>query len=218
MKNGTYLLPPNVSFDQSTFIEPLACVVRAQRMAGVRKGDVVLVIGCGMSGLLHVQLARAHGSTVIAADINEMKRAAAARLGADGVIDAAESIEERLVALYGRKADVVLLCASAESAVTQAWRCVDDGGVIILFTVPGPDREVVVPVNDFWTREITIRTSYYCGPPDIAEAIRLIESGAVIVDDLITHHFPLDDIARGFQLVADGRESIKVIIHPHQQA
>lgn len=216
VKNGTYLLPPNVSFDQSTFIEPLACVVRAQRLAGVKKGDMVLVIGCGMSGLLHVQLAKARGSTVIAADINEMKRAAASRLGAGGVIDAAESIEEQLVALYGRKADVVLLCASAESAVTQAWRCVDNGGVIILFTVPGPDREVVVPVNDFWTREISVCTSYYCGPPDIAEAIRLIESNAVIVDDLITHHLPLDDIARGFQLVADGRESIKVIIHPHQ--
>jgi len=218
VKNGTYLLPPNVSFDQSTFIEPLACVVRAQRLGDVKNGDLVLVIGCGMSGLLHVQLAGARGSTVMAADINEMKRATASRLGADGVIDAAESIEEQLVALYGRKADVVLLCSSAESAVTQAWRCVDDGGVIILFTVPGPDREVVVPVNDFWTREITIRTSYYCGPSDIAEALRLIESGAVIVDDLITHHFPLGDIARGFQLVADGRESIKVIIHPHQHA
>jgi threonine dehydrogenase-like Zn-dependent dehydrogenase len=67
-------------------------------------------------------------------------------------------------------------------------------------------------------KEMTILTSYYCGPPDITEAMRLIESGSITVDDLITHHLPLVDIAFGFQLVLDGRESIKVIIEPHQKA
>ncbi|HPK53420.1 MAG TPA: hypothetical protein PK114_03105, partial [Smithellaceae bacterium] len=98
-----------------------------------------------------------------------------------------------------------------------AWNSVDKGGVIVLFSVPGPDRQVVVPVNDFWMKEITILTSYYCGPPDIIEAMQLIKSGYVIVNDLITHRLPLTDIARGFQLVTEGRESIKVIIKPHDQ-
>src|SRR3989339_621524 len=52
VENGTYLLPEKISYDQSTFIEPLACVVRAQRLAGLKKGDSLMVIGCGMSGLL----------------------------------------------------------------------------------------------------------------------------------------------------------------------
>ena len=137
-------------------------------------------------------------------------------MGADIIINAANNISERLIAETGKKADVVFLCASADSAVEQAWKCVDKGGVIVLFAVPGPDKKVVVPVNDFWMKEITILTSYYCGPPDIMEAMKLIEWRAITVDDLITHRLPLTDIVKGFQLVTDGRESIKVIIKPNE--
>ncbi len=253
IENGTYLLPEQITYDQSTFIEPLACVVRAQRLARVhpvrddgcftnpgdgfkpmqsdtsrsnprqesgaisdrvKKEHTVLVIGCGMSGLLHVKLARLKGCRVIAADINPMKLAFAARMGANITINAADNISEQLVAKTGKKADVVFLCASADPALEQAWSSVDKGGTIVLFTVPGPDKKVVVPINDFWMKEITILTSYYCGPPDIIEAMKLIESGNIIVDDMITHRLGLTDIAEGFQLVTEGRESIKVIIKP----
>jgi L-iditol 2-dehydrogenase len=248
---GTYLLPPEISYDQSTFIEPLACVVRAQRLAGispvrekgrfanavptqsetsgerlrqelktfsdgVEEGASVLVIGCGMAGLLHVKLAHARGCKVIAVDINPTKLEYASRMGADVIIGAEEDVTARLIAQNGKKADVVLLCTGAAQALEQAWKCVDKGGVIVLFAVPGPDKEVVVPVNDFWMKEITLLTSYYCGPLDITEAMNLIEKGLIAVDDLITHRLPLADIAYGFRLVTDGRESIKVIIKPHQ--
>ena len=255
VERGTHLLPENITYDQSTFIEPLACVVRAQRLAGVhpvrdngcsanpdggikptqsetsrsnlrqesgafsnevKKGQSVLVIGCGTSGLLNVKLAKARGCKVIAADINKVKLEFALLMGADAIIDAVNNVPERLVEENGKKADVVFLCASATSAVRQAWGCVDKGGVIVLFAVPGPDKKVVVPINDFWMEEITIITSYYCGPPDITEAMKLIESGKIVVDDLITHRLPLTDIAYGFQLVLDGRESIKVIIKPNE--
>jgi L-iditol 2-dehydrogenase len=218
VERGTYLLPESISYDQSTFIEPLACVVRAQRLADVRKGKSVLVIGCGMSGLLHVKLAQATGCKVIAADINNMKREAAARMGANTVINATHNISERLIAENGRKADIVILCASADAAVDQAWKCVDKGGIILLFTVPPPDKKVVVPVNDFWMKEIAIRTSYYCGPPDIAEAMKLLESGTIGVDDLITHRLLLTEIVQGFKLVTDGSQSIKVIIKPNGES
>jgi L-iditol 2-dehydrogenase len=66
-------------------------------------------------------------------------------------------------------------------------------------------------------KEITIITSYYCGPPDIMEAMKLIEWRSIVVDNLITHRFPLTDIVKGFQLVTDGRKSIKVIIKPNEQ-
>ena len=215
IENGTYLLPDNINFDQSTFIEPLACVVRDQRLAGVKKGQTVLVIGCGMSGLLNAKLARTKGCKIIAADINKTKLEIAGKMGADMTINAADNIAKRLVEKNGKKADVIFLCASADAAVEQAWQCVDKGGVIVLFAVPGPDKKVVVPVNDFWMKEITILTSYYCGPPDLIEAMKLIEWHTVTVDDLITHRLPLTDIVKGFQLVTDGRKSIKVIIKPN---
>ncbi|MFH1981582.1 MAG: alcohol dehydrogenase catalytic domain-containing protein [Pseudomonadota bacterium] len=214
--HGTYLLPGPISYEQATFIEPLACVVRAQRLGGAGQNRTVLVMGCGMSGLLHVKLAKAAGCRVIATDVNRKRLDFAGRIGADITIDAADDISGRLVAGLGKKADIVMLCTSAMPAIEQAWHCVDKGGAVVFFAVPGPEKSVVIPINAFWTREIRILTSYYCGPPDIAEAIRLLETGAVTVDDMITHRLPLADTCEGFRLVSDGSESIKVIINPCQ--
>ncbi len=216
VENGTYLLPDNVTCDQSTFIEPLACVVRAQRLAGVKKDQTVMVIGCGMSGLLHIKLAKAKKCRITATDINEKRLEFAKKIGADFTINAKEDVPERLIAENNKKADVVILCSSAITAVEQAWKCVDKGGVMVFFAVPGPDKVVTIPINYFWTQEIRIITSYYCGPPDIVDAIKLIESGEIEVDDMITHKLPLKDTAKGFQLVMDGNESLKVIIKPNE--
>jgi L-iditol 2-dehydrogenase len=215
VEHGTYLLPDKITYDESTFIEPLACVVRAQRLAGVKADQTVLVMGCGMSGLLHIKLAEIRKCRIIATDINPKRRQIACDMGADVSIDAAENVAQRLAADSGRKADVVILCTSAMAAVEQAWQCVEKGGAVVFFAVPGPDKKVIVPLNEFWTREIRILTSYYCGPPDIAESINLIESENIRVDDMITHQLPLKDISTGFQLVMEGRESIKVIIKPN---
>lgn len=215
IEKGTHLLPENVTFDQSTFIEPLACVVRAQRLAKIEKGQSVLIIGCGMSGLLNVKLAGNKGCKIIVADVNKAKLEIARQMGADITINATDNIADRLIEKNGKKADVVLLCTSADSAVEQAWRCVDKGGVIVFFAVPGPGKKVVIPINDFWMKEITILTSYYCGPPDIIEAIKLIEWRHIVVDDLITHRLPLREIIKGFRLVTDSNHSIKVIIKPN---
>jgi L-iditol 2-dehydrogenase len=175
-----------------------------------------MVAGCGMSGLLHVKLARARNCKVVATDVNGKRLAFARRVGADITIDAADDVAARLVAENGRKADAVILCTSALPAVEQAWECVDKGGAVVFFAVPGPDKDVSVPINDFWMKEIRILTSYYCGPSDIEESIELIRSGLIEVEDLITHRLPLEKIIEGFRLVMDGTESIKVIIRPNE--
>jgi len=216
VEHGTYLLPDSISYDQSTFIEPLACVVRAQKLAGLKKNQTILVMGCGMSGLVHIKLAKTKNCKIIATDINQKRLEFAASVGADILIDAAENIDKRLIAENTKKADVVVLCTSALSAIKQAWNCVDKGGAVIFFAVPGPDEKVFFPVNKFWTNEIRILTSYYCGPPDIIDAINLIETETIKVNDMITHKLPLNNISRGFQLVMDADTSIKVIITPNK--
>jgi L-iditol 2-dehydrogenase len=191
-------------------------VVRAQRLAGVKEDQTVMIIGCGMSGLLHIKLAKAKKCHIIATDINEKRLETAKKFGANFTINAQEDVPERLIAENTKKADVVMLCASAVSAVEQAWNCVDKGGVVVFFAVPGPDKAVTIPINHFWTKEIRIITSYYCGPPDIVDALKLLESGQIKVDDLITHKLPLKDTSKGFQLVMDGHNSLKVIIKPNE--
>ncbi|MDH4196242.1 MAG: alcohol dehydrogenase catalytic domain-containing protein [Candidatus Aminicenantes bacterium] len=215
VEKGAYLLPGALSYDQSTFIEPLACVVRSQRLAGVKGGQSVLVLGCGMSGLLQIQLAKTKECTVVATDVGEKKLSYARRFGADLTLPAGGDVPQRLTDYLHKKADVVMLCSSALTAVEQAWSCVDKGGAVVFFAVPGPEKTVTVPVNNFWTQEVRILTSYYCGPPDIQEAMRLLAAGAIDVDSMITHRLPLEDIDKGFQLVMRGEEAVKVIIKPH---
>jgi L-iditol 2-dehydrogenase len=214
VEKGTYLIPDNMTYDQCTFIEPLACVVRAQRLAGVHKYQTVMVMGSGMSGLLHLKLAKNKNCRIVTTDINPKKLEIAKRMGADITLDAAENIPALLAAQNARMADVVFLSTSAMAAVDQAWECVDKGGVIVFFAVPHPDKKVTIPINKFWTRETRIITSYYCGPPDIETAIRLIETHTIKVDDLITASLPLQNIAEGFQMVMEDSKSLKVIIKP----
>lgn len=216
IENGSWLLPESVTYDQSTFIEPLACVIRAQRLAGLKGGQTIMLLGCGMSGLLHVKLAKFRNAKVIATDTNIKRLKLAQKVGADTTIIATDNIPERLVAESGRFADVVMLSTSAISAVEQAWKCVDKGGAIVFFAVPDPSKTVTVPINAFWTKEIRILTAYYCGPSDIKEAIHLITTGAIKVDDLVTHKLPLSKISKGFQLVLNGQTSLKVIIQPNE--
>jgi len=216
IENGSWLLPESVTYDQSTFIEPLACVIRAQRLAGLKGGQTIMLLGCGMSGLLHVKLAKFRNAKVIATDTNIKRLKLAQKVGADTTIIATDNIPERLVAESGRFADVVMLSTSAISAVEQAWKCVDKGGAIVFFAVPDPSKTVTVPINAFWTKEIRILTAYYCGPSDIKEAIHLITTGAIKVDDLVTHKLPLSKISKGFQLVLNSQTSLKVIIQPNE--
>jgi L-iditol 2-dehydrogenase len=213
---GTYRLPASLSFDQATFVEPLGCVVRAQGLAGLAAGQSMLVLGAGMSGLLHLKLARARGCRVAVADVNPERLALARANGADFALDAAGDLPARLESALGGKADVVMLATAAPAAVAAAWRCVDRGGAVAFFAVPGPDQPVTVPLNAFWTQDVRVLTAYYCGPPDLAESLRLLETGTITVDDMITHRLPLAAIARGFELVLAGRESLKVIIRPQE--
>jgi len=152
----------------------------------------------------------------MATDINKRRLEFAKSFGADYVADAASNILEEMISANGRKADTVIVTTSALPAFKQAWETVDMGGVVVLFAVPGPDKDVTVPINDFWRKEIRILTSYYCGPLDIEEAIDLISKGDIKVDDLITHRLPLKDTAEGFKMLLDGSESLKIIIKPHE--
>jgi L-iditol 2-dehydrogenase len=216
VEKGTYRLPDSISYDQATFIEPLACVVRAQRLAGTAGGQSLLILGSGMSGLLQVKLAKTKECRVVATDINPQRLALAKEYGADLTILSTDDVPGGLVKHLGKKADVVILGTSAMSAVEQAWASVDKGGAVVFFAVPGPEKRVLIPINDFWTKEIRILTSYYCGPPDIQEVINLLNDRAIEVDSLITHRLPLGDIARGFRMVIEGKDALKVIIKPHQ--
>jgi len=215
---GVFVLPEEVSFEDGTFIEPLACVVRGQRMARLQPGQSVLILGSGISGLLHLLLARALGAgRVITTDISEYRLKAAQRFGADATIHAEEDVPARLREVNeDRLADLVIVCTGAFSAFVQALQSVDRGGTVLFFAPTEPGVELPVPVNEFWRNGITLMPSYGGSPLDITIAIELIRSRRVPVHEMITHRLSLAETGLGFRLVAEAKESIKVIIEPHK--
>ena len=201
---GIYILPENVSYEEGTMIEPLACVVRGQRAINVKKGQTVLILGSGISGLLNIQLAKSKGAEVIATDIHKYRLDKAKESGADKVINAKETLTI--------KADRIIICTGAFQAVKQAFDSIDRKGIIQFFAIP--DRNIEIPTEDFWRNEITVTSSYGAAPVDLEEALELIKNGKINVKDMITHILPLDQIQKGFKIISDAQESLKVVLRP----
>jgi len=216
---GVYTLPDEVSYEDGSFVEPLACVFRGQRLAGLKPGSSVLVIGSGISGLLHIQLAQALGAgRIVATDINEFRLDAAKRAGANYTINALDYSTELLRDINdGRLADLVIICTGAATAINQGLESVERGGTILFFAAT--DKGVTIPIsfNDLLFRnEVTLMSSYAGNRADHMTALDMIRNKRVRVKELITHRLDLEETELGFKLVAEGKSSIKVIIEPQK--
>lgn len=218
-KGGVYIVPDDTTYEEATFIEPLACVLRGQRITGMQKAKTVLVIGSGISGLLHIQFARHIGAgRVIATDIVDYRLKKAKEMGADYVIDARADLPAEILKVNDKRlADLVILTTGAKTAMLQALNSVDRGGTILFFAATDKDVTIPLSVNDiFWRNEITLASSYAGSPKDHIEALGLIAARKIDVAKMITHRLPLKDTGIGFGLVAKAQDSIKVIIEPQK--
>lgn len=215
---GIYKLPEAMSFEEGTFIEPLACVSRGQRLANLHAKDTLLVIGSGISGILHVQLAKFRGvEKIIVADINPYRLELAKKFGADHALDARVNLPEKLKEITGgHLADQVIVCTGATSAAMSSMDCVENGGTILFFAVPDPSVKLAVPINQFWRNEITLRTSYGAAPNDIEDSLQVLATGELNVKDMITHRLDIREAQEGFRLMAEAGQSLKVILEPNR--
>jgi L-iditol 2-dehydrogenase len=216
---GTFAIPDHVSFEEASFVEPLACVGRGQRVAGGVMGKTVAVLGSGISGLLHILWARAHGAArILATDIHPYRLEAARRSGAAMAIDARQDdVSARIQeANSGRAADLVIVCTAALTSLGQALHAVDRGGTVLLFALYPPGVSFPFPVYELAKDGITIVHSYAGPPADMRSALEAISARAVDVAPLITHRLPLERIGEAFRLVEEAGESLKVIVEPQK--
>ena len=218
VEQGVYRLPDDMSFEEGTFIEPLACAIRGQRLAALQKEDTLLIIGGGLAGILHTQLAKAEGvRNIIVAGVNQYRLRMAEKFGAHRTIDGRLNIPQELKKINeGRLADQVFLCKGSTPAALTALECVDKGGTILFFAVPDPTVRIPVPVTEFWRNEITMKTSYGAAPQDLVESLTILAQKKLNVADMITHRFGIRQAAEGFRLMAEAGESLKVIIEPNK--
>ncbi len=219
VNRGVFLIPDHVGYDEASITEPLACVYRGQRRANLQPGQNVLVLGSGLAGLIHINLARALGAgRIIATDMVDYRLDAARKLGADVTFSAMEDVPARLrEANNGRLADLVIVCTGALPALQQALESVERGGTVLFFAPTAPGVSLPVPINDvFFRNDVTLTTTYAGAPADLATAMDMIASGRVQVGEMISHRLGLAEAGLGFKLTADAGDSLKVIIQPQK--
>ena len=216
--NGVNIIPGDLSFDEASVTEPLACALNAQRLIHVGDGDTVLVMGAGPIGCLHVRLARALGATkVMLADVNGGRL----HLSADVVKPdrAIDMSSEDLAAIVLEETDgigpsVIITAAPSGVAQEQAIAMAAPGGRVSFFGGLPKDKPLItVDSNVVHYKELILAGANGSSPAQNAEALALIASGKVPVADLITHRLPLSQVEDAIHAVTSG-EAIKVVIKP----
>ena len=216
--DGLNRIPDNLSFAEASVAEPFACVINGQELARVGEGDDVIVVGSGPIGCLHVRLARSRGARrVFLADLNRDRLDQAAEMVkpdatiCSGEVDIVEAVMELT---DGRGVDVAITAAAAGVTQEQALQYTARQGRISFFGgLPKDNPIIACDSNLVHYRELTIVGANGSSPAHNKQALELISTGAVPVDDLITHRLPLDQVLDAIQIVANG-DAIKVTIEP----
>jgi len=194
------LLPVGIDTERATFVEPLACVLRAFDRCGLRAGDSLLVVGTGTSGLLAV--AAAHARAVDAVWVREPRPERLERALALG----AERHGNELV-------DVAIVCTTKPAAIADGFAAVAPGGALCLYAPPDPGQPLGLDGHALYVGEIDVCASYSAGPGDMRAALALIATGRVDPAPLITHRLPLDRTGEALELARTGG-AVKALVLP----
>lgn len=219
VRQGVEKIPDGVSFDVAAFVEPVNTCHKAVEMAALRSDDVAVVLGQGPIGMLFTMLLRHKGIRTLVTDPMESRRALALELGAERALDPlTEDVPAAARALTaGRGADVVFVCASAKAIVDQAIAATRPGSRILLFAQTSHKERIEVSGAAICVEERMLFGAYSADADLQAESARLVFSGQLPVERLISHRIGLDEIASGIHLALHpDAKSLKIIVQPQR--
>jgi L-iditol 2-dehydrogenase len=211
VRSATFRVPDHLTDEEASFVEPLACCLRAVERARVQPGDTALVVGLGSIGCLIVQLCVRAGARVVGADQDAGRVALAQRFGATATLPA-DALALTREASHGRGADHVIVTAGGVAVLPWALQAVRDGGAVHYFA-GGPGEALPIALDTLYHRELTVTTTYSSSPATLTRAFWLIAAGKIDVDDLVSHRLPLERLAEGVDLVRR-RQALKVYVTP----
>jgi L-iditol 2-dehydrogenase len=215
LENDALKLPDKLGYEDGVLIEPLACAVKGLKRARLKRGDTVLVIGLGFMGIVNVVLAKEFGAgKVIGADMVPYRLKKAVSSGADDAINVSEvrlsdALREKT---NGEMADIVIVGPNSAEAMAEGISCAGRGATVLLFAPAKPEETLRINPNYLYFRDISIITSYSCGPTDTADALELMEGGLIDASSLITHRFSIEETAKAYEITKEAKDSLKSII------
>ena len=211
VRSATFRVPEHLTDEEASFVEPLACCLRAVERARVQPGDTAVVVGLGSIGCLFAPLLARAGAAVVGVDQQPDRVEGGRARGIDArVLDEADARVRALSA--GRGADHVIVTGGATRALEWAVRIVRDGGSIHAFA-GGRGDALPVALETLYHRELTVTTTYSSSPGTLARAFWLIAAGKVDVEGLVSHRLPLERLAEGVDLMRR-RQALKVYVTP----
>lgn len=214
---GIVGIPDGVSDAEASFVEPLNTCLKGMRNAAVQEGDTILIIGQGPIGLLFTQLAKLAGARVVATDRYDYRLEMARKLGADIVLnpnnaDVRNAIQNLSA---GRGADAAIIAVANTQVVAPAFDLLRPGGRALLFAQTRLDDPLEIDAGAICLQEKTLLGSYSSDITLQDEAADLIFSRRINVRDLISHTFPLEEIATAIEYASHPREnSLKIMVAP----
>src|SRR3989449_3096642 len=207
-------LPPEISFEEGSMIEPTACCVGALDKAGVNPGDNVLVVGLGPTGLTQIQLLRKMGAAkIIGVDILPHRLEMARKLGADESIDASSrDVPEQVTKSTRVGVDLVIVSTGNQKAIQPALASIRKGGKLLLFGAPVQGSIISLDVGALFSRQISIVSSYSCIESDIHRALGFLAKGDIDLRSMVTDRFALREAPKALEHARTSRTAVKTVI------
>ena len=218
VERGMIALPPDVSFEEATFVEPVNTCLKAVRKARVAAGETVLVIGQGPIGILLAILAKHEGAEVYTSDPMAGRRAASIRFGAREAFDPlnANLLDEICRRTQGRGADAALLAVPNPALVSEGLAIARPGGRVLLFAHNDPVLRLEFPAAAVGVEEKEILGSYSASVDEQAESAALVFERRLPLRDMVSHRFPLEQIAEALDLAAHPQENTLKVLITHE--
>jgi 2-desacetyl-2-hydroxyethyl bacteriochlorophyllide A dehydrogenase len=203
-------VPDSITPDEAGLLQVLGTVVHAQQAVDVFPGQVAVVVGLGVSGLLMVQVLRARGANVVGISRSQAKRDLAARFGASATATPDEAVAAVAAFTDGHGADLVVEAVGTEDTLAQAIELAGMGRTVLMFgIVTGSGKGL--PYYELYYKELTLVGSRNAVHRDFVAGMRLASDGVVDLAPLVTHRFPLEEAAKAFAAVEES-SSLKVVM------
>lgn len=219
VREGVEKIPPGVSFDRASFVEPINTCLKAVVQVDPQPGEVVAILGQGPIGLMFTMLVHRSGARMFSTDTFPTRRNLAERFGAQAAYDPHDPAFDQAIlkATSGRGSDLVIVAASAPGIVQQAMRISRPGSRILLFAQTSHQERVEVSGADICVGERTLCGAYSASIDLQKQSADLVFSGELPVDELISHRFPLENIRSGIELALHpNAQSLKIVVQPQR--
>jgi L-iditol 2-dehydrogenase len=215
LKVDTLKIPETLSLEEATLIEPVGCCIRAFNKSSIQPEDTVVIIGAGVTGIIHTVLSKIFGaSKTIVSDLIDYRLQMARKFGADVIVNPKNEDLKAVVNAEtdGIGADLVVVTAPSLEAYKSGLRTCRKGGKLCVFAPTSPGKYLQISPKKLFFSEIQIIPSYSTSHLETRKALELMKTGRLKVKELITHRFRLADAAKAFKTALEVKESLKVIV------